>query len=260
MEFIEEALMAYADGELDAATAARVEAAIGGDSRIAERIVAHRAVRARLQAAYAADLRDPVPQRLVDAAMRSPPSRDSSVVPLDAARKRRIGASWRPALPLAAAASLMLGVGIGFLAWHSSGPLLGENARGAVVANGRLAHALSSELSRPGARGGIDMVLSFVDKSGAYCRAFRIAGADAPAGLACRRGAQWGIDVLAPSAVDQGTDSGYRTAGSSLPPAVLQTVQSQIADQPLDRAGEIAARGRGWKKAPSPFVMHPQDP
>ncbi len=230
MQISEEVLMAYADDELEAPAAAQVEAAIREDPELGARVAAHRALRARLQTAFAGDLAEPVPRRLIDAA-----------------RMRRARSLWRSPLPLAAAASLVIGTGVGYIMWHPSGVILRENTRGALVADGRLAHALSDHLAGAGAPDGVDIVLSFLSKSGAYCRTFRIARRTASAGLACRNGTNWRIDVLARSSEGAGADSAYRTAGSSLPPAVLNAIQARIVDQPLDRAGEIAARRRGWK-------------
>lgn len=252
MTITEETLMAYSDDELDAAEAMQVEAAVRNDPRLAARIAEHRLLRARLHAAFGPELAEPVPQRLIDATMRpaGTPRYSPKTAVLGTARLRRVHAWWHSPLPLAAAASLVLGVGIGFVAWHAPRPVLRENAQGSLVADGRLAHALSYELSGTGAPGGVDIVLSFLSKSGAYCRTFRVARDPAPAGLACRSGAQWRIEVLAQSIGEAGTDSGFRTAGASLPPAVLQGVQSRIAKPPLDRAGEIAARGRDWQAPP----------
>ena len=47
MTFSEETLIAYADGELDAATRAALEAALASDPQLAQRIERHRALRAR---------------------------------------------------------------------------------------------------------------------------------------------------------------------------------------------------------------------
>lgn len=171
---------------------------------------------------FAVELDEPMPRRLVDTAMRAP-------------------------LPLAMAASLALGIRIGFVAWHSPVPILGENAQGALVADGSLARALSDHLAGPGAAGGVDIGLSFLSKSGSYCRTFRIAKALAPAGLACRGGTDWRIDVLTQSVAGSGLQAAYRMAGLSLPPAVLAAVESRIVCQPLDRTGEVAARRRGWR-------------
>lgn len=242
MQITAELLMAYADGELDAAAAAAVEAAMRDDAGLAAQVAEHRALRARLQAAFAGDLLEPVPGRLLEAARRTPAA---GVSPAGAAARahRRW---WRSPLPLAAAASLVLGVGIGLVVWHASGRLLHRTAHGTPVASGRLAHALSHDLSGPGGTGGVDVILSFVDRSGEYCRAFRIAGRVPRSGVACRGAAQWRIAALARAPGEPGRESGYRTAGSSLPPAVLQAIQSRIVGQPLDRAGERAARARDW--------------
>ena len=44
MHFSDETLMAYADGELDPATGAQVEAAMAGDAAMAGRVARHRAM------------------------------------------------------------------------------------------------------------------------------------------------------------------------------------------------------------------------
>ncbi|MDE2347555.1 MAG: hypothetical protein KGL92_03535 [Gammaproteobacteria bacterium] len=249
MTISDEMLMAFADGELDAAAAAAVEAALHADPRLAGRVAEHQALRARVQAAFSEELEEPVPRRLIDTATRAVPATVDApkILPIDAARMRRERSRWRVPLPLAMAASLAFGLTIGFLAWHSPVPLLGENAQGALVADGGLARALSDQLAGPGGAGGVDIGLSFLSKSGGYCRTFQIAKALAPAGLACRSGKDWRIDVLTQSSTGPGAQTGYRMAGSSLPPAVLTAVQSRIVDQPLDRAGEIAARRRAWR-------------
>jgi len=248
MTISDETLMAFADGELDPAAAAAVEAALHDDPRLAARVAEHRALRARVQAAFAEELAEPVPRRLIDAATRAPSATIDApkIVPIDAVRKRRERTWLRASLPLAMAASLALGIGIGFAAWHSAVPILGENAQGALIADGSLARALSDQFAGPGAAGGVDIGLSFLSKSGSYCRTFRIAKALAPAGLACRSGTDWRIDVLTQSPAGLGVQAAYRMAGSSLPPAVLAAIESRIVGQPLDRTGEIAARRRAW--------------
>jgi anti-sigma factor RsiW len=52
MNFDDETLMAYADGELDGTARAAVEAAMAADAALAERVARHHELRRRLQAAF----------------------------------------------------------------------------------------------------------------------------------------------------------------------------------------------------------------
>ena len=52
MSISDETLMAYADGELEPAQRAEIEAAMAADPKLAERVEQHRALRRKLNAAY----------------------------------------------------------------------------------------------------------------------------------------------------------------------------------------------------------------
>jgi negative regulator of sigma E activity len=246
MTISEEALMAYADGEADEAMRASVETAMREDPEIAKRVERHRAMRATMQGAFAAVIEEPVPERLI-AAARGQAS--STVVEFAGARQaaqRKVGGAparrWQPA---ALAASLLLGLGAGYMTWHGSGTLIEANSRG-LVASAALADALSMQLS--GDRSA-DLVaitgLSFRNKAGGYCRTFSLSGAEAASGLACRDGARWQIRALAQSAHQDGGNN-FRMAGSTLPPSIRAAVEESIDGEPLDRTAEIAARQAGW--------------
>src|SRR5258707_1254834 len=112
MTISDETLMAYADGELDAAAQAAVERAMQTDPQIEQRVARHRALRRRVQSAYAAELSEGVPEQLLAAAQGRP-----SLQPA-----RMAHAVWRT--PLALAASLIVGVGLGFFMWGRSQPPL----------------------------------------------------------------------------------------------------------------------------------------
>lgn len=244
MKIADETLMAFADGELDDAAAAAVAAAVRDDPAIAARVAEHRTLRARLQAAYADELAEPVPERLLAAAGQPFAEAIPKVAQITRARASRLRPRWRPALSIAA--SLLIGVAVGFFAWRQSDSIIRQDSRGALIAGGTLARALSGEFA--GQRGGsVEIGLSFLSKSGTYCRTFSIRETAAASGLACRHDAGWQIDVLAPSAHVAGADSQYRTASSSLSPPVLQAVESQIVGAPLDHDGEIVARRRDWQ-------------
>ncbi len=259
MTISDETLMAYADGELDGAARAAVESAMREYPQIEARVAAHRALRRKMQAAYAAELSEDVPERLL-AAARGVEAVRSKVANLQDARAaiRRSGSRSRPLLPGwrtvgAIAASVIAGVGLGFFMWsHTESPVI-RSAGGALVARGQLARTLSNQLAAEQSRSSaVQIGVSFRAKSGDYCRTFALSGAVSPAGLACRHGVEWQIQALTQQPGTAG-DSGYRTAGSAIPATILKSVEEQIAGEPLDQAGEEAARQRSWG---SPDVTH----
>ena len=273
MTISDETLMAYADGELDAAAREAVESAMREDPRIAASVARHRGLRLQVQAAYAAELSEEVPQRLLAAARGTVAkgavakgARENGAVEngaLDvergvanlrdavraapdrgAARRRR----WRTMTSLAA--SVIAGVAVGFLIWGRAGSPFVRGVGGELLARGQLAQALTSQLvAEQSSRSGVLIGLSFLAKSGDYCRTFALAAAVPQSGLACRHGERWQVRALIQGSGGTDRSSEYRTAGSSMPPAILSLVQGQIAGEPLDPAGERAARQRDWSSA-----------
>jgi hypothetical protein len=149
------------------------------------------------------------------------------------------------------AASLLVGVAVGFLAWRNSDSNMIQNAHGALVAGGPLAQGLSSQLAGDRSpTSAVEIGLSFLAKSGDYCRTFTIVGKASSAGLACRHAERWEVRALGQSGPMKDDGSEYRTASSSLPPAIATAVAEQISGEPLDRTGEMAARKAGWLAAP----------
>jgi anti-sigma factor RsiW len=252
-------LMAFADGELDEATRRMVETAERDDPDVRRRLATHRQLRARLQTAFAATLEEPVPERLLAAARKpaapvAPSVPVAPVIRLADRRAAKIGAAARrisisawPALG-SLAASILVGLGLGYAVWHSPDELLKTSADGGVVAGGTLAKALSTQLAaeRPPDRVAT-IGLSFLAKSGAYCRTFSLSSDGAGAGLACRDGERWRIHLLAPAANEGSAGSGYRTAGSNDSPQLRSLIESEIQGEPLTQDGEKAARRAGWR-------------
>ncbi len=254
MTISDETLMAYADGELDAAAGAAVEAAMQEDPEIAERVARHRALRETMRGAFSAVLNEPVPDRLVAAARGQKAAPGNAVTDLSVARetaRRRSSAAPRGWQPAAMAASLLLGLGLGFLAWHGSrSALIQQDASGGLIAGATLAEALSSQLSGDQAVQRVAVAgLSFRNKSGNYCRTFSLTGTDASSGLACREGSDWRIEALAQSLRAAANSGNYRTAASEDAPAIRAAVEASIDGEPLDHAGEVAARRAGWAAA-----------
>jgi hypothetical protein len=231
MNYSDETLMAYADGELDPAERAAIEQAMRTDPAIAAAVERHRALRVDVAAAFAGILDEPVPARLL------PPA---PVVSLAAEREKRTERRrWSWPEWGALAATLVVGVLAGKMI-PGGGPAIAGNGN-QVVARGELASALDRQV---GGRtdGAVRVGVSFAARDNQYCRSF-VMGTSA--GLACREGGQWKIPVLAEA--DRQATGGYRQAGSALPPAVLDAIDARIADKPLDLAGEEAARARGWQ-------------
>jgi hypothetical protein len=234
-----------------------VEEAMRDDPEIERRVSQLRNLRTRIQSAYAAELTESVPERLLAALRQSSRTAESKVVDLANAREsgapkavsnRPSGSRWRYVTSMAA--SLLVAVGAGYFAWHRWQSVMVREVGGSLVASGSLASGLSDQLAGDSATpSNVDIGLSFLAKSGDYCRTFSISGGAAGSGLACRHANQWEIRVLTQSTTESGGGSKYRTAGSNLSPAILAAVQDQIEGDPLDRAAEIVARQRGWRSA-----------
>jgi hypothetical protein len=249
MNYDDDTLMAYADGELDPVQRAAIAAAIRDDPALAAAVACHQALRRDVFAAFAGTLDEPVPERLQPraaapvhdlAAVRA--AREAAELQSRQVREaRRARPQWG-----ALAASLAVGVLAGSLGagWFGGGkgePALVRDDDGALSAGPGLARALDRQLAQEAGANGIRIGLSFLSVGGNYCRSFQLGGSS---GLACREGEAWRIPVLADSPA-QGGD--YRQAATSLPPAVLDAVDARLAGDTLDPAAERLARDRGWE-------------
>jgi hypothetical protein len=249
MQFSDETLMAYADGEVDADTRRQIEAAMALDPTLAERVARHRALRMDLGAAFGGVLDEPVPSRLLDAANSSPASiRSATVTDLSAARAAKSGGTksktWSWPQWAAIAASLLIGVLAGRTALQPSHSEMFATTEGGIVASGDLLAALDTQLSGTATGENVRIGLSFRSNGGNYCRSF---AAGSAAGFACREDAQWRVQALNETRA-HGADGQYRMAGSELPAAILTAIDDVMAGDALDREQEQAARERGWNK------------
>jgi hypothetical protein len=251
MTISDETLMAFADGELDAAAREAVESAMRSDPEVQRRVARHRTLRARLKEAFEPELSEPVPERLINAA-RQTRSQPATVVNLkdvrDAAARRggRPPPSWWQVGAIAA--SVLLGFGLAYLSLPQGGGDFVRGTHGSLVAGGRVAAALSAQLGADqAADSAVRVGISFLAKTGDYCRTFSMAAGQSSSGLACRSGHEWKIQALIQSAADA-HDAGYRPAGSGIAPLILQAVEETRAGEPLDGAGEAEALRKHWEK------------
>jgi hypothetical protein len=244
MNFSDETVMAYADGELDVATRAAVEAAMALDPQLALRVARHRALRGRLHAALDPVLDEPLPQRLLASVQGAPAQRraDRSALQHQAAPR------WSWPQWGAIAASLVTGVLLGPLLWRMPAGSMLVSRDGQVLASGALARALTEQLASnqpPGAP--VQIGVSFRARNGDYCRTFVLQDESALAGLACRGHQAWRLEVLAHGPAPPAAAAGYRPAGSALPASVTHALDELIAGEALDAGAEAAARARGWQ-------------
>lgn len=222
-----EQIAAYADGQLDDAERAALEAAIAADPALARQVAAHRALRQKLGAHFAPIAQAPVPDHLA-ALLRPQPA---AVIDLDAKRaERRILPLWTWFAGPALAASLALVV---TLTTHND-PLPG-------YADEQLASALDSQLvAEQPAAAPTRVLLSFRDAAGSYCRAFT---SQSGTGIACRDKTGWKLRAGAGGAPR--SEGEYRQAGSEA--AIMQAAQNLAVGSALDDEAERAARNDGWR-------------
>ncbi|MEQ5788750.1 hypothetical protein J3454_12675 [Erythrobacter sp. NFXS35] len=237
MMVTDEIIAAFADGELEGADKAQVEAAIAADPLLARKVEAHRALKARLAAHYAPFAEGGVPPHIAALLESGGDERGTDTVDVVsfAAERQKRGLApflrrWATIAGPALAASLVLAL------WQ---PWQGETPEG--YAGGKLAAALDTQLA---ANQSLDadtrILLSFERQGGGLCRAWR--GADA-GGIACRDDTGWKIERQ--FALDEAASGQFRQAGSEAD--LLAAAQDMAASGALDAAGERAARERNWQ-------------
>ena len=253
MSWTDEDLMAYADGQLDALRRAALDSMLTQDAALRERVAHLRAQRERVAAAFAPVLDEPMPERLTQL-LASPPAAVVDIAAARAAREPRHvtspSARSRPGSWAhwgGMAASLVAGVLLGTQLQRGEGPpdaVLALNA-GQAVATGAVAQALNTQLaSDAAAQATVAVQLTFIDKTGQVCRTF---STGRMAGLVCRDdGDRWAVQQVA--TMEQAAAGAMRQAASSLPRAVLDAVDRQIAGDAFDAAAERQARERGWRR------------
>jgi DNA-binding FrmR family transcriptional regulator len=251
VNYDDETLMAYADGELEPAQRAAIAAAIEKDRDLAERVEKHRALRAEVSGAFAGVLDRHIPERLATAARGNgaaaaeiAAARRGKVVQFPSKAGRAPGPAWTAKEWGALAASVVLAV---FISWRVFTPaesaLFGANG-GALVARGELATALDRQLASDQRREDpVQIGVTFKSRDGSYCRSFTLT-AMRTAGLACRAGGDWQVAATSAAEIPAGH---VQQAAGAMPAAVLAAIDARIADEALDAAGEDSARLSGWK-------------
>ncbi|MEP3072233.1 zf-HC2 domain-containing protein [Maricaulis sp.] len=237
----DETLMAYVDGELDAAENARVEAALRDDPALRRRAKTMQSLRGTLAGHFNPVLSEPVPDHLEALVRKASPDRAPAGTDGGPSWLARLLQGWHAPHTIAVASAVAAGILIGTqltAPGSPGGPFAFENGR--MTAGSRLASALD----RPGAQNASSLAVqvSFRHQDGRYCRTFTASGT---AGVACRTGGDWQIDLAAPAAGEAGTE--VRTAGTALPLTVLDSVDTWMSGEALSAAEEETAAARGWQ-------------
>lgn len=232
MQIDDAALMAYVMGDLSPGAAARIEAALLDDPKLAARLDRIRGVRRALRTAYDSVAAEPVPERL-RALLGDVAVSEAAAPPRAQPTPSASSNGWRSAAMWAAlAAGLIIGVLVGRLALPSD--LVAIEA-GLIQPSAELARVLEARLTREpdNANAPISVGATFVAQGGTICRAFAQPAAHV-AGLACREGTRWNVRILesAPSL--------------SAAAAVQASIDDIMIGEPLDAAAEEAAQARGW--------------
>ena len=271
----EDRLAAWIDGELDAGEAQAVARAVEADPELLRRADAHRRLRSMVARTYPPVIQDAAADPLAALiASSGPPACSTGETPetrpetraelvdlasVRAAREKvrapevarpqvRSWAPWAMAAGVVVAALLLVrptsfappqGAGA------DSASLFAEGASG-MTAKGPLEHSLSHDLaSAPDNAAVVRVGLSFRDQSGAWCRTFAASRVHM-AGLACRNAGAWRIQVL--ESAGAGDHPGqFRSAASSISPAVQAAVEARLNGEAADAGQERVARDSGWR-------------
>lgn len=246
----DDTLQAYVDGELDAASAARIDAALAGDEVLARRVQQARSVRTQLQGLFDPVLEEPVPEWLsarlqptvATAHRAATPRATQTAHRATHTGRHRVSRRWL--MPGAAVAASIAVLAVA-LWWRADGSLV-RMQDGRQFAAGALSHALDRSLaSAPDPAAPITIGLTFRAADGHICRTFVDRSSRAMAGLACHEANGWSLPAF--DAVAKPAAGELRQAASGLPPGVQAAVDARIRGDAFNAQQERAARDHGWQ-------------
>lgn len=205
-----EALMAYADGELEAERTAHIEQLLASDEEARAMLERFRQTSTLLDPVARGLLDEPVPQRLIDtvrnhpsfagAPVAEPDPLPAATVPLSASRVEMSAANDNRFWPRwAAAASVALAVGL------VGGHWWGSEGAGRSIDLAQVLQTAPSGASTELPDGRVMLLASFRRTDGQACREFEQTRAGRLAhGIACRTEGVWVTHLL----IDRGPDQG----------------------------------------------------
>jgi hypothetical protein len=268
----DEMLMAYADGELTPPEQQALEQLLRQDPVLRSRLEPFIHTRMRLSTAFDAALREPVPDRLVEAIRRGPPRQPVKLPVQRRVRSALAGVAatmapngFTPALAASWAGLIVVGAAAGWIAGYmASSPVIATSGSD-LVAAGVLEQALegnrSNFVSETDSHGRAAVpLLSFRTKHNTVCREYRLLSGESSrdfAGLACRNtDGAWRIAVHVetaklPPPPPQDTQD-YGTAFGPSNPSVDAVVDKMMAREAFGKEDERALLKNGWTMPTSP--------
>ena len=224
-------LIRFVYGELPPDEARSVALAMESDPDLRALVDQQRKLRARLERAHTAEPGNVPPDHTAIAAMRGEVAQDGTTARAGLARNLIAGGAAAMGLLLGILVAGSLGLGADI-----------RNERGALVAGGALARALSRQLS--GDQGQIVIVTSFWSNRESFCRSFLLRGGspNAIAGIGCREGGVWRLTALGDA--KRGTGANDENV---LPPLIRNGAAAMIAGETLDEPAERALRAQNWR-------------
>lgn len=267
----DETLMAYADGELDAAARARVETILERDQESRARLEIFTATGAPLAALYGKPMTEPVPSHLVALVLGEKKTERSFVRP--AARKRRYAGNFADALRMMfagpqwtmafALCALILVVGAG-AGWYlhngSDGSMQGLVSLdgGRIFAQGPFKAALETvpsgtKVTIADKKGQTVLTmraaLTFKNRQQAFCRQYDVTAPEGQyAGIACRGDDnQWRLELHTAAAPRANRSDRTVPAGASGSSDVEAAVSNVIEGDALGRTEEDALLRNKWR-------------
>lgn len=268
-EFTDEILMAYVDGELDAAECARLEDALEQDEALRSRLSVFEQTGRELSGLFAEPMNEPVPPHLLDLvrSARIEPPKQGLVERATAAISRVMSsvmpASPRGAMAVASVATFAIGLSLGVLmqSGGSGGPgdrvALIEVQDNQVWARAELKTALetlaSNDILTTAGNGEgaltIAPLLTFRDKANRFCREYAVGGSPeaAATGIACRDVAgQWIVEAhLAHTKPDPDSDTFLPASGEGAG-SLEGLLAVMISGEPLSMEDEEASIRNSW--------------
>ncbi len=247
------ALCAYIDGELPESEASELQARLLQEPELARRLELLRGSDSDAQRLYAEIDERPMPQAVLDLLQQKPAAaREDNVIAFPARGVRQF-----LQMPVAIAASVALLAGFlvadMFRATDDASPEVSSLYAGQIDAQSNLHRLLEEGTSNDAqvlAEGvSAELLLTFQDRNGDFCRQLRVDGGVAPLqGLACRRGDSWQVEAVS-IAAEPAPDGNYQLASGATPIAIDAAIDALIGPRPpLDKDEERSIISNTWKK------------